>query len=280
MKKYALEFIFFNFWQNIRRLYFKFNKKAEKIDGLRGIIKILKSHIGGLNDSRLEIDLDIKDASIYILEENLDALESVIILYKKKYYKSCLILARNILESSANLIYIYSRKHKKRASTYLSFSLISIKENLENCTDDCANREDVINRAKIILDNNYFPEGKNGLHWNGLTVKRIFEEIKMNSLYKDYYSQLSKYIHNNYKPGIDLEEQRPYSQFLSDLIFKHLPLVILESIKRINDKYDLREGGVIMPDYPKKGTVLFFCINHKRMPSREEQEKLFKNNVN
>jgi hypothetical protein len=249
-----------------------FSKRADEISDLKSVVKMIRHHLSEINKHKEEINPEIFDATKYIWEENCDILLSIIILYKKRQYKSCLILARNILESSANLKYIYSKNSEKRASTYLSFSFLAILKGLEKCEDEHRDKESMINGIRYTIEHNYFPEGNNKNCWNGFSVRDVFDEIKWGMFYEDIYSRLSGFIHGKYGKKIDIEIKSPYFEFLREVLFKHLPVFILESFKAANDKYDILGGVTIIDDYPKRGAIFCYSINKHGNPVKNSKQ--------
>jgi len=100
--------------------------------------------------------------------------------------------------------------------------------------------------------------------------------MEQGPIYEEYYSRLSGYSHSQFKTIRDLDQERPYNDFLKKFIFKDLAIVACSALKDINEKYNLIEGGICISDYPKQGDKCFFTFSNSAIIQKVEQ-KLRKN---
>jgi hypothetical protein len=246
--------------------------KREEAKDFGKIISLIKSHIKELDSKKTEIPESVYFATRFILEESVDALESIIVLRKGGHFRSCLMLARSILENSVNLQYIYKADTEARALNFRLFSMKMFLKRLESNQEDFPGKDGLLDTFRTLVKL-YKPSGENKNHWDGVTIKKIFDELKLSSLYTNWYSRLSGFTHSQYSDSRDIEQDGPYSDFLYRLVFKDLLVAVLETLKVINGKYNLLEGGAIITDYPHPGAVLAFSINLKADNDFREKNK-------
>ncbi len=246
-----------------------FKQKLVEREQLKDLSKIkvfLEAHLKELGNRKDDIQIDIYDATRFILETLIESYAALHTLYSKKHIESCIVLARTILENGVNLKYIHidNNKSEQRARNFILYPLKTWLTRSKNFTEEeLFAQEELFTRAKRELEG-YKPAGNNKNHWDGRTVKDLFTETNLTSFYTEGYSRLSGFIHPEYKGGIDIHTQRPYFDFIKRFIFQDILLVSLESLKIINERYDLLEGGMIIRDYPKKGILFVFSVNNKK----------------
>lgn len=235
-------------------------KKKEQIKDLKAIQKLLRVHIVELERNQKNIPNDIFEVTHFLLQENFDTYNSVILLYKKNDYRSCLILARSIIENSVNLQYIYKENIEKRALNYKLYSLKVYLERVRNLkkVDERLAKTSALFKEEL---QKYSPSGENSYHWDGKSVKKILDDLDQKVIYHEFYSRMSSYVHAQFKNNRDLRAKRPYNDFLKKLICNDCALTVLESLRSINNKYNLQEGVVIIKDYPNEGNDLIFPIS-------------------
>lgn len=238
----------------------------EQLKDLSEIKVFLGAHLKELVSRKADIQPDIYDATRYILQTLIESYDSIHTLYDNKHMESCIILARTVLENAVNLKYIHQdeSKSEQRARNFILYPMKPWLERSKNFPEEeLKAKEELFTGIKKELEK-YKPEGNNKNHWDGRTVKEVFEETHLISFYTEGYSRLSGFIHPHYKSGIDMHTERPYFDFIRRFIFADILVVSLEALKMINERYDLLEGGMIIEDYPKKGIVFFFSVNNKK----------------
>lgn len=235
-------------------------KLREQLHDIQVAAKLVRDHANELNN-RKDIPLDVSEVIIFLLEETIDVYESIATLYKKGHMRSCVILSRSLFENAINLRYILKENTEQRAVNYKLFSLESYLKRVKNYKEDFPGKEvlltgfDKISKKRV-------PEGPRKGHWDGKSLKEICAELKCDSLYSQFYSRLSGYIHSQYQSTRDLKSETKYNQYIKKLVFQHLFVLILETLKVLNNKYNILEGGAVIEDYPETGTTLFFSVSH------------------
>ncbi len=236
----------------------------KQLKDLKEIRNFLANHLKEWDKRKKDIPHDVFQTTRFILENSIDAYESISVLYKQKHYESCIILARTILENSVNLKYIYQKDLEKRARNFAIFPMKSWVEKSKQFDDiDMIGKTELINAMKKKLET-YLPSGNNRNHWDGRNIKELFEEVGLMKFYTEGYSRLSGFTHSNFKGSVDLHENRPYITFIRKFIFVDILVVTLEALKSMNEKYDLLDGVMIIEDYPHIGATFFFSVNNKR----------------
>jgi len=236
----------------------------EQLKDLAETKDLLDKHLKEWTRRKDDIPVDIFDATRFILETLVDSYGAVHTLYGKKHLDSCIVLARTILENSVNLKYIHQKDSERRAKNFIIFPMKLWLKRTKNLDDaDAIKNSEVLLNIKRITEE-YNPTGDRTDHWDGKKIRDLFDELKLTPVYTEGYSRLSGYIHPHFKKGIDMHTKRPYYDFIRKFIFKDILVVTLETLKTINEKYDLLEGVVILGDYPRKREVLFFSINNKK----------------
>lgn len=234
------------------------------MDDIKQIRFVVLSHLRELIKRRKEVDDNLFEITAFLLDEIGDSLASIIKL-REDHLKSSIMIARFILEDSVNLQYIYKADSEKRALNYRSFSAKGLLKRMEQSREEDERIKGEIPRVKERVDM-YSPTGNNSSHWDGRSVKEIMSDLGLDDIYSNWYMRMSSYTHPQYHGHkITADVDSPYINFLKDMVFKDLALPILESLKVINEKLDLLEGGVIFKNYPKKNSTLVFSINNKRM---------------
>lgn len=241
----------------------------EQLKDLSKIKVFLEAHLQEWVNRKKDIQADIYDATRYILETLIESYDAIHTLYGKEHIESCIILARTILENGVNLKYIHydEAKSEQRARNFILYPMKPWLERSKGFTEEeLAGKEDLFAGIRKQLEK-YKPAGNNKNHWDGRTIKDLFEEVRLISFYTEGYSRLSGFTHPQYKTGIDMHTERPYYNFIRKFIFQDILLVSLESLKMINERYDLLEGAMIIKDYPKKGIMFVFSVNNKKYDS-------------
>lgn len=237
----------------------------KQLNDLGKIRHFLNSHLQELIKRKEDIPADIFDATHFIIENFIDAYESIAILYKKKHYESCIILARTILENSINLKYIYQKDLEKRARNFVLFPMKSWVEKSKRFEDiEIKAKEDLIKLMEEKLKD-YFPTGNNKNHWDGRNIKELFSDVNLTQFYTEGYSRLSRFTHSNFKGRVDIHANRPYFDFIRKFIFVDILVVTLEALKSMNEKYDLLNGVIVIEDYPHNGSTFLFSVNNNHM---------------
>lgn len=235
-------------------------EKDNDIENVKRIKEAVDFQLSELIRRKKEFDENLFQVTAFMLENISDAIASIITLHKN-HFKSSLIIARNILEDSINLQYIYKSDSERKALNHMVFSqkelLKRINEYNYEVPEDLQKRI-LKNQEKVDL---YKPTGTKKNYWDGLSMKEIIESLGYKRMYSDWYVRLSGYIHSQYKNKIDINSDGPYATFLRELLFRDLMINILQSLKSINEKLDLIEGAFIFDDYPKKDSTLFFTID-------------------
>lgn len=235
-----------------------------EMDDIKQIRFVVLSHLRELIKRRKEIDDNLFEITAFLLDEISDSLAAIITL-RENHLKNSVMIGRYILEACVNLHYIYKNDSEKRALNYRAFSAKSLLKRMEQCQDEDEKIKNEIPRVKDRV-NQHNPMGKNSSHWDGKSVKEIMDDLGLEKIYIDWYTRMSSYIHPQYHgQKITADVDSPYINYLKSMVFKDLSLPILESLKVINERFDLLEGGVIFKNYPKKKSILVFSINNKRM---------------
>ncbi len=176
------------------------------------------------------------------------------------------MISRYILEDCVNLHYIYKKDSEKRALNYKVFPAKELLSRMEVYDGDDERIKKEIPRVKERLKK-YSPSGSNQNHWDGLSTKKIMSDLGLDDIYQNWYVRMSAYIHPQYRGSkIGGNDEGEYIEFLKKMVFKDLNLPILESLRAINRKFDLLEGGAVISNYPKKNSTLVFSINEHREP--------------
>lgn len=121
----------------------------------------------------------------------------------------------------------------------------------------------------------YHPTGDRHSHWDGKSIREIFCELNKEPIYDEWYSRLSGYTHQQYKGKTDFDIDSPYIVFLKKLIMRDIVIIGLETLKSINDKYDLVDQVMWFHDYPEPGATFFFSVNPKRSEIETKKVKGF-----
>lgn len=252
-----------------------FKEKHITLHDFKEIIKIQRSHLKELIKRESDIQSDIFKATKFILEENVDLYKSIVLLYKRGYIQSCLLLARSIIENVINLQYIFQEDTEKRAKNYTFHSTAINLEKIKKIEKKPPGTDEVIKYFEKIK-NEIQKSGNQKNYWDGISFKKICEELDQAEIYEQFYSRLSEYTHSQYKGIRSLEIERPYTDFIKKFLTKNLQILTLQSLKSINEKYNLYEGGAIITDYPKRGAVTVFSISSKETDEKTaEQLKKF-----
>jgi len=229
-----------------------FFKKNPHTQDLEHIKIFLRSHLDQLTEAKDKISQNILDVTKFFIEENLDYYESMDILMRKNHFRGCIPMARSIFENSINLQYIYKENTEQRAR---NFKLASMDSFLKRWTDFKEYPHEVEEMKKYFESElkNYVPDRK--------TIKEKAEEVGVHSMYRDIYKRLSEYVHSGYKSKRDFDDGGPYSTYMKRIVFSDALLVVLESLRKICERYDF-DGGVMIIDDPKG--VVFFATNPKK----------------
>jgi hypothetical protein len=230
---------------------------------LAAMNKELQRHLAELKNKKAEVQEDIFDVTMYILEENIDLYKSIITLYKQGHFRSCLILVRNILENFVNLQYIYADDSEKRAKNFRLFSALHYLKRVDKVKDVPPEIKKEFSEMRQSMELDYQPSGNKKGHWDGKSMRKMCDELKLTIIYEDWYSRLSSYTHSQYRGNRDLDHAGPYNNFLRDLVVKHVSVVGLQTLYKINSKYNLTEDIVILHDYPQEGAVFLFAVNER-----------------
>ena len=223
----------------------------------------LQRHLAELRKKKADVQEDIFDVTAFILEENIDLYQSIITLYKQNHFRSCLILIRNILENFVTLQYIYANDSEKRAKNFRLFSGIKYLKRADKVKDMPPEVRKEFFEMLRTMERDYQPSGSRKGQWDGKSMREMCEELKLTFIYEDWYSRLSGYTHSQYRGNRDLDHVGPYNNFLRDLVWKHVSVVGLQTLYKINSKYNLTEDIVILEDYPQKGATFFFAVNER-----------------
>lgn len=234
-------------------------KNREQVKELEIYTAFLEVHLDQFRAKKGEIPEDLFVVTEFLLEEIIDMYQSMKVLYRKDHFRTCLILARSILESSINLRYIYKEDREKRASNFRRFSTKEYLKRAEKVKDITPEGKEMLDLLKKIAEA-YTPSAGNKRHWDGKSVREKSEEIGMGRDY-EIYSHLSTYLHGNFRGNRDLSIQRPYNNNLRKIVSRDLLLFVTETLKVIAEAFDL-DGGIIHMDYGDK--LIIFATNPKR----------------
>lgn len=245
-------------------------QKKEALDGFKKAVVLHQAHLEALIKKRVEIQPDIFEVIRFFLEENIDFYKSIYVLYKNGLYQSCLILGRSVMENSVNLRYILQSDTEKRAKNFLLHSTTSLIKRLETDQEEIPEKNELL-EFLASKEQELNRSGDNKYLWDGKSFKQICAELGWEVMYTLWYTRLSKYVHSQYKGIRDLSEQRPYNDFMRKLITKDLLTIALQTIKDINEKYNLQEGYIVITDYPHENADMIFSFS-----SKEVDEKMSK----
>ena len=226
------------------------------------------SHLEQFHAKGNEVSDNLFDVTDFLVSEVAGLYHSMEVLYGKNQFRSCLSLARSILETLINLKYIYHKDTELRASNYRHFST---KEYLDrsskyNIPED---KQEMFNYLKDKASE-YKPSGtKRG--WDGKSVRVMAEESGWLVVYEDY-SHLSSYLHSKFRGNRDLEIDRPYNNHLKDIVFRNLLVSTLDVLKEITEKFDLDGGTMIAEDFSDKIGLLIYSTNPKK--ASEDMKKV------
>lgn len=249
-------------------LYFKeWRKKREIIHDFGKMVKIQEVHLAEIFRRQSVIPVDIFNVIKFVLEENIDYYKSIIILYNNGQFQSCLLIGRSIIENSINLRYILQEDTERRAKNFVLHSTTSFLKGLKSIKENMPGKDEMIRHLEE-LQNQQQKSGSHNFKWDGKSFKQICIELNLETIYDAWYSRLSKYVHSQYKAVRNLDEERPYNNFLKKLVSKDMLVLTLQTLKDINSKYNLQEGGVIIYDYPENGSALIFSISSKEIDEK------------
>jgi hypothetical protein len=251
----------FNFWR----------KEPEQVKDLERINHFLKTHLEQFQEKGDTVSDNLFDVTDFLLKEIIDMYESMRILYKEGHFRSCIIMARSILETTINLRYIYKDDTEKRASNYKYFSTKEYLKRADKMSDIPPKGKELLEYLKKMTED-YSPSGNNKNHWDGKSIREESNEIGSSSVY-DSYSHLSTYLHSKFRGTRDLAMERPYNDYLRKLVFKDLLAYTLEALKPICEKFDLEGGIMINEEYPDKRGVTVFATNPKRAQEELNRKK-------
>lgn len=242
-------------------LFQKYREKRNQLKDLRGVSKLLSAHRRELILRKTAFPEDIFDVTEFFLRQNADLFDSIATLHKGGHFQSCVVLARSLIENAINLQYIYRDDIEQRAK---NFKLFTLKQYVgrADTVEDFPGKKDFVGSMEKILED-YKPNGKRKHHWDGRSFKAICDELKMGSTYESIYSRLSEYSHSGFTRKTDYTESGPYNDFLRSLVFRYSVLMTAQTLKDINQRYDLLIGFIHMSDYPKN-TDLFFSFSNKK----------------
>lgn len=235
-------------------------KKREVIHDFKETVRLLKAQLAEVTRRQAEIPPDVFDVMRFVLEENIDFYKSIISLYKTGQFQSCLLIGRTIIENSINLQYILREDTERRAKNFILHSATSTLEGLKNLKEEIRGKAEVIKHIEGLKEQ-IQKSGSRNFSWDGKSFKQICDELGLGEIYNAWYSRLSKFVHPHYKNTRDLEQERPFNNFLKRLISKDMLVLTLQSLKDINKRYKLLEGGAIISDYPEEGALMVFSIS-------------------
>lgn len=230
---------------------------------MRSIHKLLLSHIQAIKQKGGNMDPEIRDATVFLLQEIAEAYDVLALLVKHGKLRACLPTARAILESAITLQYIYKEDSERRAYNFLSFFSVGYLKKLDKFSkEDIAGHEEMFEGMRAIRDKRN-PTGNKKNYWDGRDFREICISLNLESVYEEWYTRLSQFSHGQYKGRSDIEERRPYFDFLRRLVLRDLVVMILEGLLAINTKHDLLWGLIHIPDYPHENADFLFSINHR-----------------
>ena len=248
------------------------NRIKNEMKDVAVIRKMVMAHLNELVSRRKEINEDLFEVTAFLLDEIADALSAIVTL-KKDHLKSSIMISRYILENCINLLYIYKEDSEKRALNYRAFPAKILLKRMEQNQENDKRIKGEIPKVKELADK-FCPSGSSNNYWDGLSVKKIMEDLNLESMYNDWYVRMSAYIHPQYRGSkITANDKGEYVKFLKDMVFKDLNVPILYSLRAINKKFDLLEGGAIIENYPKEKSTLIFSINEHREPKNNTNSK-------
>ena len=245
-------------------------KNHSSIKSLNESKKFLKVHLKEFRTKEEVVSEDLFDVTAFLLEEIIDMYESLILLYEKNHFRSCIILARSILENSINLQYIYNKDIELRASNYKLFSLREYVKRAKKTEKMTPELLKFIEELEKIVGK-YNPSGKRVGHWDGKTVRDQVAELKIESMY-DTYRHLSNFTHSKFQGNRDLSGERPYLDFLRKLVLRDIMVYILPSLQAICERFDLNGGLMVIHDYDiKSPRIILYATNPKKNTETEKQ---------
>jgi hypothetical protein len=248
-------------------------KNRAQIKDLKEIINFIEAHLSELLTKEKSIPYDVFQVTVFLLKENIEIYQSISTLYAGDHFRSCLILARSILENSINLRFIYKTDSEQRALNYRAFSMkeyIARANKVKDITPEAIEFLDEL--KKLTVD--YKPTGKRPGDWDGTSLRDRAVELHSESTY-DVYRHLSNYMHSKFQGNRDLSVDRPYTNHLRRVVFKDILLFTLQALQAICEKYDLDGGIMFIDNYPKTKSTVAYATNPKR---REEDMKRMRNN--
>lgn len=226
-------------------------KKPTRNKDLIEVRKFLVSHFKQFHDAKEIISQDIFDVTIFLLTEAIQLFDSIDILSRKNHFRGCLPIARNIMEISINLQYIYKKDIELRAKNFKLDSMYEMKRKGDSVEEESKNnpvyQEYMKKLDKELKD--YKKEKK--------TVYEKAEEVNMKSSYISTYRRLSEYVHSGYRPVRDFDEDGPYNDFLKRVVFSDTVIFMLIGLKSVCEKYDLAGGFMVIDDAGYNGVILF-----------------------
>jgi hypothetical protein len=231
--------------------------RDQHVKDLTQITKFLRLHLDDFDRHRERVPEDLYDVTCFLMEENIDLYEAMGLLMRKHHFRSCIPLARSLLENAVTLKYIYATDSEKRAQNLKKTSQHSYLQRVRK-------QEDTETRARVL---EVF-EGQLGdfnPRKDRASVKTMFTELGMERQYDEWYGRLSEFAHSRYRGNRDMAADRPFNNFMRQLVFKHVLLLILESIRVATERFDLDGGVMIIEDYPETGAVFFYSTNPKKM---------------
>src|SRR3989338_776655 len=251
--------IWHKFTRHDRRL------KRRRIKEFDDIRRLIEAHLVESRNRRFEMSNHMFNAIEHALLVDLEHYNTIKILVTADQFYPCLPFARSIVENSINLLYILKEDSERRARAFALHSAIVFAQRTEKETESEAKPKELIETLQQIneLQSQNPKSGRNKSHWDGKSFKQLCEELNMQKIYTGWYTRLSGYTHPQYKIRKGINKDGPFLAYLEKLVFRDMFLLVLESIKDLNAKFDLLEGGAMITDYPTPGTNFHFSINIK-----------------
>lgn len=241
---------------------FNFKRKKKNFVAMEDI---LQEHLKQLNEKKESMPQDVFDITRFSIEEFISCFKSMQTLIKSKDYEGCLKISRPILETSANIRYIFKGDAENRAK---NFKIKSVK----NLSDRMSSLSDEEYTVEIRELNDYFQEILKD-YVPEKNIREKFKEAQMEETYLRSYKRLSEFVHPVYKTEkIDFEVERPYTTELKRTVEVDTCLITLEALKDICVKYDL-DGTISMIDNPGYKALILFATNPKKAKERQKTTK-------
>ena len=199
---------------------------------------------------RERVQGDLYDVTVFLLKENIDIYAAMAILMQKDHFRSCISLARSLLENAVTLRWVYEKDSEKRAKNLKDMSRYSYLERTRKLKSVPPEYKELLKTYEKLLEG-YDPKSR-------VSMKAMFDELGYGKAYEEWYGRLSEYTHSRYRSNTDFNEVWPFTTFMRRLVFTDVLVLIFEFLKAATECFDLEGGVILIEDYPHDNADLFY----------------------